>query len=88
MSVQVCEDAYLKLSEAIFTTQRQKHNIFGRTEDFLLANGRFDSNALAHAIRECTKIKFPEDVLLKDPDSSCKVYVLRYASFITREDFS
>lgn len=75
MTLAECEDVYLQLSKKIFTPRRYKHNIFGRGKDFLQANGKFDSGVLQDAIRECIREKHPEDILLKDPDLACRVYV-------------
>ncbi|KAI9723915.1 MAG: hypothetical protein M1828_004034 [Chrysothrix sp. TS-e1954] len=70
MSVRQCEDAYLKLSNA---------NVFGRTYDFLQANGRFQSEPLEDSIREMLEEHgLPKNELLweQDPeDTSCKVVV-------------
>lgn len=77
MTLAECEDVYLQLSKEIFTPRRNKHDLFGRSKDFLQVNGKFDSKVLQDAIRECIGKKQPDDVLLKDPDSPCKVYVLR-----------
>jgi hypothetical protein len=78
MSLEECEDAYLQLSEQIFTPTRQRSNFFGHAKDFLKADGRFDAKALENAIKECVRRKMPEDSLLKDPEDnpSCRVSVL------------
>ena len=84
MTLEACEDAYLKLSKKIFTPR--SGNILMQKMDFLNANGKFDEKVLENAIKECIKIKFPEmspeNVLLKDPDPSCKTYALHRASLI------
>ena len=66
----------LKLSKSTFTPRRQKFNLIGQGKDFLQAGGQFDSKVLEDAIKECISTVAHEDVLLKDPDPSCKVYVL------------
>lgn len=77
MTLEECEDSYLKLSERIFTPTRHWLNIFGQGKDFLQADGRFDANALETAIKECIRTKMPEDTLLMDQETnpSCRVYV-------------
>lgn len=74
MSLDECEDAYLDISERIFTPKRSKVNPF-RGKDFLLADGKFDYKALEKAIKETISqdSKFDESSLLKDPDPKCKV---------------
>lgn len=77
MSLDECEDAYTRMSERIFKPQRSSHNYFGRSSDFLGANGRFDSEELKDAIKEIiVNQQEPEGALLKDPESPCKVYVI------------
>jgi len=74
MTLEDCEDAYLKLSKRIFAPRREKSNLLGQTKDFMLANRKFDAKVLETAIIETIKVKFSEDVLLKNQNSSCKVY--------------
>jgi retron-type reverse transcriptase len=75
MTLADCEDAYLMLSETIFTPRRSKINLFAQTKDFLQADGKFDAKILERTIKTCISKVGDEDVLLKDPESSCKVYV-------------
>jgi nitrite reductase/ring-hydroxylating ferredoxin subunit len=74
MTLNECEDAYLNLSERIFTPKR---SIFSplRGKDFLLADGKFDYKALEEAIKDIIGRTpgFDESSLLKDPDPQCKV---------------
>ena len=68
--------AYLRLSQRIFNPKRHHANLPGQAKDFLLADGRFDSKELEDAIKDTiTDRGLPENALLKDPASPCKVYV-------------
>jgi patatin-like phospholipase/acyl hydrolase len=80
MTLDECEDAYLKLSKRIFQPKRR----FGKplkVADYLQANGRFDAHKLEEVIKDsirATKIDdvaLHEDALLKDEDPRCKVFV-------------
>ena len=75
MTLDECEEAYLRLSKKIFQPKRGKLNKGMKMVDFLQANGRFDSKVLEEAIKECIKGKLPEDSLLKEPSPSCRTYV-------------
>ena len=77
MSVRDCEAAYLRLSERIFESKRSKVDLLSRSKDFLLANGRFDSQKFEDVIKEMMKEKAMIDssVLLQDPDCKCRVFV-------------
>jgi hypothetical protein len=76
MSLDECQDAYLRLSERIFNPKRHHTNLPGQIKDYLLADGRFDSTELEGAIKDTiTDRGLPENELLKDPASPCKVYV-------------
>lgn len=46
MSIRSCETAYLQLSEGIFNPKRHTWNLPSRAMDFLLADGKFDSDVL------------------------------------------
>ncbi|KAF1954474.1 phospholipase, patatin family protein [Byssothecium circinans] len=80
MTLDECEDAYLKLSKRIFQPKRR----FGKAlkvADYLQANGRFDAHKLEEVMKEnirLTKIDdavLEEDALLRDDDPRCKVFV-------------
>jgi hypothetical protein len=73
MKLNDCEDAYLQLSERIFKPKRPRTNFFGQAKDFLKADSRFDAKVLERAIKECISTFENEDILLKDPGSSCNV---------------
>lgn len=76
MNLDECEDAYTRMSERILKPRRSSHNYFGRSSDFLGANGRFDSEELKDAIKEIiVNHQEPESALLKNPESPCRVYV-------------
>jgi hypothetical protein len=75
MTLEDCQDAYLQLSEKIFTPKRTSRIM--QKWDFLNANGKFDGEVLEKAIKDCITAKFPElsaDALLKDQDASCKTW--------------
>jgi len=55
MTLDECEKAYLTLSKRIFSPKRAKFNVFGQGNDFLRANGRFDTSALESAIWDVIK---------------------------------
>lgn len=75
MTLGECEDAYLKLSKRIFQPKRGRFNKPMQIVDFLNADGKFDSKVLEDAIKEVIRGRgVDEDVLLKDPESACKVY--------------
>ena len=69
MSIDECIDAYLSLSDRIFQKKRHRVTVNGKLQ------GRFDSEALAQAIKEVVAKKgFQEDALLKDvSDDACKM---------------
>lgn len=73
MKLSYCEDAYLQLSEKIFQPRRTKANIFSQAKDFLQADGRFDAEVLEAAMKDCISTVADRDVLLQDPESTCKV---------------
>lgn len=84
MSLDECEEAYLNLSRKIFKPKHGRFNKASQWADFLLANEKFDSARLEGAIKDCINStlgraedgKSPEDALLKDKASPCKVYTL------------
>ncbi|KAI9789620.1 MAG: hypothetical protein M1816_005929 [Peltula sp. TS41687] len=62
-------------------TFRSRLNLFGQSLDFIKAKGKFDSKVLEeeikNQIRNAPQGGYPPDlVLLKDPDSPCKVFVV------------
>jgi hypothetical protein len=69
MPVDECIDAYVSLSDRVFEKRRHCVTIKGRVQ------GRFDSAALEHAIKEIVASQgLTEDALLKDDaDARCKV---------------
>ena len=75
MSVNDCEAAYLRLSEGIFHPKRHAWNFVGKGKDFLMADGKFDSDVLTTEIKKLIygTCKLSEGELLKDEDSRCKV---------------
>jgi hypothetical protein len=75
MSVDECEEAYLRLSRNIFKSRRTGPNIFGRASDFLQANGKFSTEELEATIKEIVRSKSnTEDTLLReDSVPPCRV---------------
>jgi hypothetical protein len=87
MTLDECEEAYLKLSRRIFQPKRGKLSKGLKVVDFLQANGKFDSKVLEDAIKECIgspERKLSEDSLLKEQSPPCKVYVSHCVSSIYR----
>ncbi|KFX90066.1 hypothetical protein V490_06669 [Pseudogymnoascus sp. VKM F-3557] len=78
MTIPECIEAYTELSKAIFTPRRSVFNPIGAVE-YLNGDGMFDSEALEKQIKtQIKKSKVAEDddqILLKDPESPCKVCV-------------
>jgi hypothetical protein len=73
MTLDECEDAYLKLSKHIFKPKR-RFGVAAKAADYLQANGRFDSKMMENVIRDVIRgMKHDEDALLKDADPRCKV---------------
>ncbi|KUJ11113.1 uncharacterized protein LY89DRAFT_595046 [Mollisia scopiformis] len=63
MSLEECENAYLKLSEQISQPRHSRFSIF-RATTFLRADGKFDAAILEEVIKETlAENDFPEDVL-------------------------
>jgi hypothetical protein len=76
MSIDQCQEAYLRLFERIFNPRRAAYNALGRAKDFLQADGRFDSRELEDSIKEIIKgFGASEEALLQDADPQCKVCV-------------
>jgi len=76
LTLDQCQDAYIRLAERIFNPKRNKMNIGGKVKDFLLADGRFDSVALEEVVKEIIVESggLRVDELLQDPDPKCNVY--------------
>ena len=76
MSVDDCLNAYLGLSEQIFTPARSGRNYLRQAIDFVYVNGKFDARILEDVVKKCVG-KYSsvgeKDVLLK-LDEPCKVY--------------
>ncbi|KIM95351.1 hypothetical protein OIDMADRAFT_134438, partial [Oidiodendron maius Zn] len=77
MSIDECEEAYIDLSERIFTANRSKGNIVGRGLDFINIRGKFPTESLEACVKDVVKSKgLPEDELLYNiSDDGCKVFV-------------
>jgi hypothetical protein len=77
MSIDQCEEAYVKLSEEIFTLRRVNANILGRAYDFLNADGKFATQPLeANIKRLIQEAGLEENEKFDDRRAdSCKVYV-------------
>ncbi|KAL2115914.1 hypothetical protein VTJ04DRAFT_10169 [Mycothermus thermophilus] len=70
MTVDECIDAYITLSDRVFEKKAHRVTVRGKLK------GRFDSNELERAVRTILVNRgLDEDALLKDLDSSCKVFV-------------
>ncbi|KAK4031668.1 hypothetical protein C8A01DRAFT_51327 [Parachaetomium inaequale] len=70
MNVDECIHAYTALSDKVFEKKSHRVNIKGKLQ------GRFDSAELERAVKTILLDRgFAGEVLLKDPDSACKVFV-------------
>ncbi|KAG7289884.1 hypothetical protein NEMBOFW57_006261 [Staphylotrichum longicolle] len=70
MTIDECVNAYTSLFDKVFEKQSHRVNIEGKLY------GRFDAVALEQAVKQILAARgLGEDVLLKDSDSSCKVFV-------------
>jgi patatin-like phospholipase/acyl hydrolase len=78
MSLNECENAYVELSKQIFKIRkRQPWDIVGRIADFWRGSGKFDEKVLERAIKDIIRRRLlVDDVLLKDPKTRCKVFVV------------
>lgn len=75
MSIDECEEVYVKLTQKIFVPKRSGTNIIGRGIDFVNAQGKFSSEVLEAGIKDIVKSKgFSEDELFfHQVDDECKV---------------
>lgn len=74
MSLDECEEAYLKLSESVFNPRRHSSNVIGRVTDLILVKGKFDTQELENSIKGTIEARnFHVDELLQDEESQCKV---------------
>lgn len=76
MTLQECEEAYVELSETIFTPVQNSADP-RRVYKFLRADGRFSEDPLEDCIKATIRSKnLSDDALLKDEDhDTCKVFV-------------
>jgi len=77
MSIDQCEEAYLQLSEEIFTLRRANANVLGKAYDFLNADGKFSTQSLEVNIKRLIQeAGLAENEKFDDRRAdSCKVYV-------------
>jgi patatin-like phospholipase/acyl hydrolase len=73
MTLDECIEAYTSLSDSVFEKKAHRFTIQGKLQ------GRFDTAALEHAIKQILmNCGLDKDSLLKDsPDVHCKVYAVR-----------
>ncbi len=72
MTIGECIEAYTTLSDKVFEKKAHRVKVNG------LLQGRFDTLALEQAIQQTLSGRgHSEDILLKDVDALCKVYVHR-----------
>ncbi|OHF00497.1 ankyrin repeat protein [Colletotrichum orchidophilum] len=57
MTVEECEEAYIRLAKTIFKPKRWKYNCFSRSVDFFSASERYDSSKLESVVKEIIKAR-------------------------------
>ncbi|KAK1623065.1 hypothetical protein BDP81DRAFT_138501 [Colletotrichum phormii] len=57
MTVDECEEAYIRLAKTIFKPKRWKYNAFSRSVDFFSASERYDSSKLESVVKEIIKAR-------------------------------
>ncbi|KXH41410.1 ankyrin repeat protein [Colletotrichum nymphaeae SA-01] len=57
MTVDECEEAYIRLAKTIFKPKRWKYNAFSRGIDFFSASERYDSSKLESVVKEIIKAR-------------------------------
>lgn len=57
MTVNECEEAYIRLAKTIFKPKRWKYNAFSRGVDFFSASERYDSSKLESVVKEIIKAR-------------------------------
>ncbi|KAJ0327316.1 hypothetical protein COL5a_006108 [Colletotrichum fioriniae] len=57
MTVNECEEAYIRLAKTIFKPKRWKYNAFSRGVDFFSASERYDSSKLGSVVKEIIKAR-------------------------------
>lgn len=55
MTLEDCETTYLTLFASIFNPRRRKFNLPGKSSDFLLANGKFDTEKFEEQLKKEVK---------------------------------
>ncbi|GJC78504.1 vegetative incompatibility protein HET-E-1 [Colletotrichum liriopes] len=78
MTVEECEDAYIRLAKTIFKPKRWKYNCFSRGMDFLSASERYDSSKLEDVVKAIIKARTGSEkapLLDLNEDAICKVFV-------------
>ncbi|KZL79415.1 ankyrin repeat protein, partial [Colletotrichum incanum] len=78
MTVEECEDAYIRLAKTIFKPKRWKYNCFSRGMDFLSASERYDSSKLEDVVKAIIKARTGSEkapLLDLNEDTRCKVFV-------------
>ncbi|KAI3556897.1 ankyrin repeat protein [Colletotrichum abscissum] len=61
MTVDECEEAYIRLAKTIFKPKRWKYNAFSRGVDFFSASERYDSSKLESVVKEIIKARTGSD---------------------------
>ncbi|KAK1659020.1 hypothetical protein BDP55DRAFT_733684 [Colletotrichum godetiae] len=61
MTVDECEEAYIRLAKTIFKPKRWKYNAFSRSVDFFSASERYDSSKLEIVVKEIIKARTGSD---------------------------
>ncbi|OBR02356.1 Ankyrin repeat protein [Colletotrichum higginsianum IMI 349063] len=78
MTIEECENAYIRLAETIFKPKRWKYDCFSRGLDFFSASERYDSSKLEDVAKAIIKTRTgSEEAPLLDlnEDAECRVFV-------------
>ena len=75
MTIDQCEEAYIRLSQEIFTPRRSNSNILGKASDFVNASGRFSTEALEASIKSLIRStgKAEDEVFNDARPDACKM---------------
>ncbi|GKT45405.1 uncharacterized protein ColSpa_05586 [Colletotrichum spaethianum] len=76
MTIEECEEAYIRLAKTIFKPKRWKYNCFSRGLDFFSASERYDSSKLEDVVKAIIKTRTGSErapLLNLSEDGKCKV---------------
>jgi hypothetical protein len=75
MTIDQCEEAFVDMSEKIFTPRRSQGNFVGQGLDFVNARGKFSTETLEACVKDVVRSReLSEDELFyKQGNDGCKV---------------